>query len=156
GWRIRGLKRWNAASWAGVVSVFARLVGEGGRLGGLTGFVVRQGCPGLRIGPEALTMGLRGSVQNSLFLDDVPGRPEHVLGLPGRGLAVAEDALSAGRLCLATVCLGGLKRCAQLLIRYGSRRTVASGRLLANPIVLATLGELAALIDALEALIDQI
>src|SRR5207248_111554 len=75
---------------------------------------------------------------------------------PGRGMAVAEDALSAGRLCVATVCLGGLKRCAQLLIRYGSRRTVASGALLANPVVLATLGELAALVDALEALKDQV
>ena len=112
GWRIRGLKRWNSSSWAGVISVFARQVDERGRPGGLTGFVVRQGSPGLRIGAEALTMGMRGSVQNSLFLDDVSVGPEHLLGEPGRGMEVAEDALTIGRLCISAVCLGGLKRCA--------------------------------------------
>jgi hypothetical protein len=112
GWRLRGLKRWNSASWAGVVSVFVRLVDEAGRLRGLTGFAVRQGSPGLRVGPEALTTGLRASVQNSLYLDDVPVGPEHLLGEPGRGMEVAEDALTIGRLCIAAVSLGGLKRCA--------------------------------------------
>jgi acyl-CoA synthetase (AMP-forming)/AMP-acid ligase II/alkylation response protein AidB-like acyl-CoA dehydrogenase len=156
GWRLRGIKRWNSASWAGVVSVFARLVDADGRLGRLTGFLIRQGSPGLLIGPEALTMGLRASVQNSLILDDVPVGPEQVLGGLGRGMEVAEDALTVGRLCIAAVCLGGLKRCAQLIFRYGDRRIVASGRLLANPVVLETLSELTALVDALEALKNQI
>jgi acyl-CoA synthetase (AMP-forming)/AMP-acid ligase II/alkylation response protein AidB-like acyl-CoA dehydrogenase len=156
GWRIRGLKRWNSSSWAGVVSVFARVIDGEGRAGGLTGFVVQQGSKGLRIGPEALTMGLRGSVQNTLFLDDVAVPASNLLGVPGRGMEVAEDALTVGRLCIAAVCLGGLKRCMQLIVRYGQRRTVATGQLLANPVVLATLGELAALIDALEALTKQI
>jgi acyl-CoA synthetase (AMP-forming)/AMP-acid ligase II/alkylation response protein AidB-like acyl-CoA dehydrogenase len=156
GWRIRGLKRWNSSSWAGVISVFARVIDADERAGGLTGFVVRQGSPGLRIGPEALTMGLRGSVQNTLYLDDVPVTASNLLGAPGRGMEVAEDALTAGRLCIAAVCLGGLKRCMQLFVRYGERRTVATGQLLTNPIVLATLGELAALIDAIEALTKQI
>jgi hypothetical protein len=101
-------------------------------------------------------MGLRGSVQNSLFLDDVPVAPGQMLGEPGRGMEVAEDALTMGRLCIAAACLGGLKRCAQLIARYGARRTVASGRLLDHPLALATLGEMAARIDALEALKDQI
>ena len=156
GWRIRGLKRWNSSSWAGVISVFARVIDERGRPGGLTGFVVRQGSPGLRIGAEALTMGMRGSVQNSLFLNDVAVGAEHVLGQPGRGMEVAEDALTIGRLCIAAVCLGGLKRCAQVMARYAARRTVASGRLLENPLVLAALGELAARIETIEALKDQL
>ena len=87
GWQLRGWKRWNASSWAGLISVFVRVVGSEGRLSGLTGFVVRQGDPGLRIGAEALTTGLRGSVQNSLFLDDVPRRTRAVAGRawPGHG-----------------------------------------------------------------------
>ena len=156
GWRIRGLKRWNSSSWAGVVSVFVRQVDERGRPGGLTGFAVRQGSPGLRIGPEVLTMGMRGSVQNSLFLNDVAVGPEHLLGEPGRGMEVAEDALTIGRLCIASVCLGGLKRCAQLLVRYGGRRSISSGWLLENPLVLGTLGELTGLIGSVQALRDQI
>jgi alkylation response protein AidB-like acyl-CoA dehydrogenase len=156
GWRLRGVKRWNSSSWAGVISVFVRQVDDRGRAGGLTGFVVHQGSPGLRVGPEALTLGLRGSVQSSLFLEDVAVRPEQLLGEPGRGMDVAEDALAIGRLSVSAVCLGGLKRCAQLLARYSGRRTVASGSLLENPIVLAALGELTALAGAIGALVDQV
>jgi hypothetical protein len=79
-----------------------------------------------------------------------------MLGEPGRGMEVAEDALTIGRLCIAAVCLGGLKRCAQLMARYAARRTVASGRLLENPLVLAALGELSARIELVEGLKDQV
>jgi hypothetical protein len=101
-------------------------------------------------------MGMRGSVQNSLFLDDVPVGPEQMLGKPGRGMEVAEDALTIGRLCIAAICLGSLKRCTQLLTRYGGRRAVASGVLLENPLLLATVGELIALIDSVGALTYQV
>ena len=50
GWTLSGTKRWNASAWAGVISVFARMVESDGRLGALTGFAVRQGTPGLRRG----------------------------------------------------------------------------------------------------------
>lgn len=156
GWRLHGVKRWNAASWAGVVSVFVRAVERTGRLGGLTGFAVRQGAPGLRIGPEALTTGLRGSVQNSIFLNDVLVGGRDVLGAPGKGMDVADDALMVGRICTAAVSLGALKRCAQLMTRYAERRTVATGRLIENPVTLAKLGELTALITAIECFLSQI
>ena len=70
-WRLRGVKRWNASGWAGIISVFARLIDEKGRMGHVTGFVVRQGQPGLRFGPESLTMGVRSIMQNALILDGV-------------------------------------------------------------------------------------
>jgi acyl-CoA synthetase (AMP-forming)/AMP-acid ligase II/alkylation response protein AidB-like acyl-CoA dehydrogenase len=153
GWRIRAIKRWNAASWAGVVSVFVRLVGPDGRLGGLTGFAVRQGAPGLRIGPEALTTGLRGSVQNSLYLNDVSVGPADLLGELEGGATVADDALAAGRLLIAAACLGTARRCSQLMLRYAGRRSVATGRLIDNPVTRVRLGWLTAAIEATEALI---
>jgi acyl-CoA synthetase (AMP-forming)/AMP-acid ligase II/alkylation response protein AidB-like acyl-CoA dehydrogenase len=153
GWRLRGVKRWNASSWAGVVSVFARLAEPDGRPGAVTGFAVRQGSPGLRVGPEALTVGLRGSVQNALYLHDVPVGPANLLGELRKGMVVAEDALLVGRLCTAAVCLGGLKRCAQLMVRYAGRRLIATGRLLDNPVTLAKLSDLTAMIAATESLL---
>src|SRR5262249_3249769 len=125
GWTLRGVKRWNSSSWAGVISVFARLQLPNGKLGGVTGFAVRQGSPGLRIGPEALTTGVRGSLQNTLFLHDVPVNSEQLLGGPAQGMEVIDDALTTGRLCIGAVCLGAMKRAAQLMIRYASRRSVA-------------------------------
>ena len=98
GWRVRGVKRWNGSGWAGVVSVFARQVDSSGRLGHATGFVVRQGMPGLRVGPESLTMGVRSIMQNSIYFDDVAVRPVHVLGEVGKGMDVADEALLVARL----------------------------------------------------------
>ena len=160
GWRLRGLKRWNASSWAGIISVFVRQLDAHDRLGGLSGFVVRQGAPGLRVGPEALTMGMRGTVQNSLYLDEVAVGPDDVLGQLGRGMDVAEDALTNGRLYISSVCLKGARlqaaRNSAGASLYGGRRTIASGMLLENPVVLATLGELTALITGVESLRNQI
>ena len=106
GWRLRGAKRWNGSGWAGVVSVFARTVDEGGRLGHVTGFVVRQGMPGVRVGPESLTMGVRSIMQNSIFFDDVAVGPVHVLGEVGKGMEVADEALLVARLCMGAMSLG--------------------------------------------------
>ncbi|HEY5939095.1 MAG TPA: acyl-CoA dehydrogenase family protein, partial [Kofleriaceae bacterium] len=67
-WRVRGEKLWvGNGSWAGAINVFARRPpGEGG---GMSGFTVRAGTPGLRMGAEALTAGMRAIVQNQLALD---------------------------------------------------------------------------------------
>lgn len=156
GWRLRGTKRWNGFAWAGVINVFARLIDQQGKSGGLTGFVVRQGTPGLRIGPESLTTGLRGIMQNSLVLEDVPVQPVQVLGELGQGSEPADDAVVFARLGIGYTALGVMKRCAQLMHRYASRRAVATGRLLDNPIALATLSELTTSITVLETLLLQI
>ncbi len=155
GWRLRGSKAWiGSAAWAGVIHVFAQTPAAAGRAGGITGFAVRQGARGLRLGPEALTMGLRGMVQSSLFLDDVLVGEEDLLGTVGGGLEVAEDAIALSRLFLGAVSVGGMKRCAQLMARYADRRSVATGRLLDHPVTRSRLGELAAAAAAAEALTD--
>jgi alkylation response protein AidB-like acyl-CoA dehydrogenase len=156
GWRLRGVKRWNGSGWAGVVSVFARQVDSSGRLGHATGFVVRQGMPGLRVGPESLTMGVRSIMQNSIYFDDVAVRPEHVLGEVGKGMEVADEALLVARLCMGAMSLGGMKRCAQLMHRYASRRVVSTGRLLDSPITRAAFSRRAIEITLVEALVDRL
>ena len=152
GWRIRGVKRWNASAWAGMINVFVRLVDSNSKSQGLTGFVVRQGTPGLRIGPESLTMGLRGIMQNAIYFDDVPVGSVHLLGELGNGTKPAEEALFYGRLGIGSVCVGSMKRCAQLMLRYTSRRAVATGSLLDNPITLSIFSHLTGAITALAGL----
>ena len=61
GWSLIGTKIWSgSAAWAGAMNIFARHP----ETGKISGFVVRRGMAGLRQGPEALTMGMRGMVQN--------------------------------------------------------------------------------------------
>jgi alkylation response protein AidB-like acyl-CoA dehydrogenase len=156
GWRIRGVKRWNGSGWAGIVSVFARLVDENGKPRHTTGFVVRQGMRGVRVGPESLTMGVRSIMQNAIIFDDVEVQPVHVLGEVGKGMEVADEALLVARLCMGALCLGGMKRCAQLMLRYASRRMVSTGRLLDSPITLSVFSQLEMNITLLQMLMDRL
>ncbi|MEM9275417.1 MAG: beta-ketoacyl synthase N-terminal-like domain-containing protein [Cyanobacteria bacterium P01_F01_bin.143] len=154
GWRLTGEKIWiGTGSWASTINVFAQMVDAQGKPMGMTSFVVRQDSQGLEQGPEALTMGMRGMVQNRIFLKNVVVRPEDLLGEIGNGLEVAQDAMMLGRLGLGAIALGGMKRCAQLMLRYSSRRSIATGRLLDNPTTLVRLSNLNAMITAVEALI---
>ena len=71
-------------------------------------------------------------------------------------MEVAQDAMMYGRVAIASSCLGGMKRCAQLMLRYTNRRQVSTGRLLDNPVILTRLGGLTAQITAVECLVTQI
>jgi len=157
GWRLHGTKIWSgSASCAGAINVFVQLVDTNTQLRGITGFIVRQGTSGLRIGSEALTMGLRGMVQNTMYFNDVPVDPRNLLGEVGAGMKVAEDTFMFARLGLAAITVGGMKRVAQLMHRYGSRRSMATGRLLDNPVTLARLSDLTAAITTVETLVASI
>ena len=131
GWRLRGTKLWvGNGSWAGVINVVARRPPDEG--GGMSAFAVRTGTRGVRMGPEALTTGMRAIVQNELVLDDVPVTHADLLGAPGDGFAVADDMFAIARLGISAIALGGLRRCVQLAHRFASRRTINTGPHLAN------------------------
>lgn len=129
GWRVRGDKIWvGNGSWAGAINVFARRPPDEG--GGMCGFTVRAGTPGLAMGAEALTAGMRAIVQNQLALD-VHVTEADLLGVAGEGFAVADDSFGVARLGISAIALGGLRRSIQLAQRYASRRQISAGSLLA-------------------------
>jgi hypothetical protein len=101
-------------------------------------------------------MGVRSIMQNSIYFDDVAVRPEHVLGEVGKGMEVADEALLVARLCMGAMSLGGMKRCAQLMLRYASRRVVSTGRLLDSPITRAAFSKLTIKITLVQALVDRL
>lgn len=157
GWRLYGTKIWiGSAAWASAINVFVQTFDDQGQYMGVSGFVVRQETSGLRQGPESLTMGLRGMVQNFVYLDDVFVDSKYLLGELGAGMKAAQDAMMHGRLCITAVCIGGMKRCAQLMLRYAECRNISTGRLLNNPVTLAKLIDITEGIIALESLVTQI
>jgi natural product biosynthesis luciferase-like monooxygenase protein len=156
-WHLTGTKILSGnAGWAGLIHVFARDVDAEGRRLGFSAYALVQGTPGLRIGPEALTMGVRGMVQNSVHLSGATALARDVLGEPGRGLEVAQDAMVRGRLGIAAIGVGAMKRCAQLMVQYASGREVATGPLLQNEVTRLRLSDLTAAITASEALVDRL
>lgn len=154
GWLLRGHKRWTGAAWAGVTCVFVQLLDADGRGQGLTGFAVERGATGLELGPEVPTLGLRNTVQGGLRMHDVRVPAGALLGEAGGGGELARDILGFGRIGTAAVALGALRRAIQLTLRYASRRTIATGLLLDDPVLRGRLGRSAAAATAIDALLD--
>ncbi|MGY4730728.1 AMP-binding protein [Burkholderia pyrrocinia] len=153
GWLVSGHKCWSGSSaWAGIINVFTRRADGAGMIG----LAVRPGTPGVRIGAEALTMGVRGMIQNSIHLDRARISDACRLGEAGQGMSVAQEAMNTARLGIAAICTGMMKRCAQLMHRYGARREIATGLLLDNPLSRQRLGDLHHRIDGLNVLVEHL
>jgi acyl-CoA synthetase (AMP-forming)/AMP-acid ligase II/alkylation response protein AidB-like acyl-CoA dehydrogenase len=156
GWKLTGTKRWNGSAWSSWVTVIARESDAAHVRHGISAFLVSLDAPGVSVGEESLTAGLRAIVQNSLSLRDVFVPAEQLLGESGRGLDVANDAFLIGRLCVAATSLGAMKRCLQLLYRYASRRQISTGRLIDHPHVMARVDEIHCYIDAIQTAVEYV
>lgn len=133
GFIVSGTKLWcGSAAWAGVISVFAKHVDPDGRAAGHVGLCIDADQAGMRVGPEALTMGLRGMVQNTVHFQDAVVPLDRVLGSQFAGLSVASDVMGFGRLGIAATAVGGLWRALQLMVRYSGRRQINTGSLYAH------------------------
>jgi alkylation response protein AidB-like acyl-CoA dehydrogenase len=154
GWLLYGEKMWiGLASWAEVIVVVANAFNETNTFLGPTAFAVMTGADGLTIGPEALTMGVRGIVQNRVSLDGVFVPDSHTLGEIGKGLDVAKNAMHFTRFGLAAVSIGAMKRCSQIMQLYASRRRLATGMHRENPVTRDRLQTICCSINALEQLV---
>jgi len=150
-WRLSGEKKFiGSAAWSGYLNTFVHLVDENGRHRGITAFILRQGTEGLVQGPEELTMGVRGMVQNTVFLRNVSVGSGELLGDAGHAMPIAHDMMKFGRLCIAGGSLGAMKRCAQLMLRYAGRREISTGLLLDNYLTRVRISELLTRTRALE------
>lgn len=153
-WLLRGDKRWvGMGSWANLIAVYVQEFDAKNNWVGMSGFLVPQGSTGLRIGSETQTMGIRAIGKHTIYLDDVRVGKEELLGSSGQGMEIAQDNMMYIRLCLAAANIGAMKRSVQLMYRYAERRTIATGKLVENPITIVCLSELTAMIPGIENLV---
>ncbi|HWU87311.1 MAG TPA: acyl-CoA dehydrogenase family protein [Kofleriaceae bacterium] len=157
GFRVSGDKVWiGNGTWCGVMTVMANVCDRKGVPIEMAAFTVRTDRPGVTPGEELLSMGMRGMVQSKVSLRDVDVEPADVLGEPGEGLMVGVDSMMFTRFALGACAVGAMKRSLQLIQRFASRRSIASGRLLDSPVTLAFAGELVAKTAAADALLYTI
>jgi alkylation response protein AidB-like acyl-CoA dehydrogenase/acyl carrier protein len=155
GWRLYGKKYASAGSLDSTMNVFVRHADRAG----VTAFVVPQGTSGVvSLAPSstAVTHGTQSLTRSRVVLDGVYVKHEHVLGEVGQGMNIAMDAMAHAHLAVAAACLGGMKRCAQLVFHYATQRQTTTGRLVAHPVTLAKLGRVTAGVTALECLVQQL
>jgi acyl-CoA synthetase (AMP-forming)/AMP-acid ligase II/alkylation response protein AidB-like acyl-CoA dehydrogenase/acyl carrier protein len=153
-WRLEGEKIWiGLGSWAGVVNVFVK---NHGGVDGVSAFALAQPRRGLRVGPEAMTMGVRSMVQSSILLEGVEAGERELLGVEGRGFDVASSTMTEGRMTIAAAAVGGMKRALQLMARYAERRTIGTGSLFDNPVTRERMAQATFGVLSLEALVTRL
>lgn len=156
GFRLDGRKIWSGSSaWASVIHVFAREFDAAGQPAGVSAFVADRSVPGLSCGEESLTMGLNATIQNAVELDGAQLAEDTRLGERGQGLAVAQDAMSFTRLCLAALSLGAMRRLVRVMHRYAAGRQVMTGALIDHPLIRTTIAGHLSAIGALEILVRE-
>jgi hypothetical protein len=154
---VSGDKVWiGNAQWSSVLTVVAHDVDASGRRRGLTAFAVRTDQPGVVLGRELPSLGMRGVVQGEVSFEGVLVDADHVVGEPKRGLEVGVDSMSWSRFAIAATCVGTLRRSAQLLQRFAARREIVTGRLIDHPVTRVALGLATVRTAACEALLECI
>lgn len=151
GWLLNGEKRWIGSG--GLVTLFCRAVDNTGSPLGSMCVAIPSNTPGLRFGAEEMTMGVKAVTQTAIVCNNVFVPDSNVIGQPGEGLQIANDAMMNARLSIAAASVGVMKRCAQTSTRYASRRTISTGRLIDNPLSLVRIRELLANISIVESLV---
>jgi acyl-CoA synthetase (AMP-forming)/AMP-acid ligase II/alkylation response protein AidB-like acyl-CoA dehydrogenase/acyl carrier protein len=151
-WRLFGTKYLDGvAQGASVINVFARHEEPPG----ISAFVVSEGIDGLRQLRDGLSMGVLGFTRETIVLDGVQVGRENLLSSLGSGLDIAGEAMMHTRLAIGAACVGGMKRCAQLVSRDGPYYGTLDGKLTPNPVTLSRLGSVTARVTALECLVHR-
>lgn len=134
GWSVTG-RKWftSGAAGADLVTVLARTGGTPGDREGLSLLLVRTDSPGFRVVRELPVFGATG--QYEIELDRVPVPADHVVGGPGRALAVAGERLQLGRTLRCLRWLGQAQRAYELMCERAATRSGSRGPLADHQLV---------------------
>ena len=145
---LSGTKIWisNAAEAQRFV-VFATIDRSRGREG-ITAFVVERDTPGFRLGAREHKMGIRGTSSTELVFEAARVPAANRLGEEGDGLRVALGALGAGRISIASACVGLARTALEHAARYANERRQFGRTIGQQEMVQAMLADMATSVDA--------
>lgn len=89
---------------------------------GISAFIVEKDSPRLSFGSKLEKLGMRGSVQRSVILDEVAVSAANLLGREGEGMRVAMAALDLGRIGIAAQAVGIARAAYEEARRYATAR----------------------------------
>jgi butyryl-CoA dehydrogenase len=122
GYIINGRKRFiTTAKNAGLIIVTAKTDAEA-RHKGISAFIVKQGTPGLKVGPLEDKMGLCASDTADLILEDCRVPAEDRLGNEGDGFLIAMKGLDGGRIGIAAQSVGVARAAFDAAVQYAQER----------------------------------
>lgn len=118
---INGVKRFiTGADKSDFMILMAATDRSKGSRGGISCFVLDMDTPGVRLGEKYHT--LTGETPWEVVLDNVRVPAEHLVGEEGKGFALGQKWLGAGRLKQGARALGATRRCLELAATYAKQR----------------------------------
>lgn len=106
---------------ADLVIVFAT-VDPGKGVGGVSGFIIEKGTPGLSVGRKIDKMGLRTSPMAEIILEDCEIPAENLISREGAGASIFTASMEWERTCILASQLGAMQRLLETCVRYAKER----------------------------------
>lgn len=158
-WQLWGKKIWSSPQSSrppGIFNIFVQQVDAQGNAQGISGFVVRAN----------LRQEQARTLSNALCLEGETVTSSQRLSKVGAGMDIAQNAMQYHRLSIAAVCLGGMKRCAQLTIQATQNykfqknhniqnQNISADQPFDHPVTLMGLSETTLAIAAVESLVNH-
>lgn len=121
-WVLNGTKQFiSNGERAGVAIVFAVTDPELGKKG-LSAFIVPTNTPGFIVGRREHKLGIRASDTCAITLDNCRVPADHLLGMRGKGLAIALSNLEGGRIGIAAQAVGIARAAFAAAVAYAKAR----------------------------------
>jgi acyl-CoA dehydrogenase len=122
GWILEGQKRWiTNGAYADFYTGFAT-IDPALRHKGITAFVIPRDLEGVSVGKKENKLGQRASNTVDVIFEEVRLRPEHIIGEPGKGFAIAMETFDKSRPMIAAQCAGLIRRAMDESARYAQER----------------------------------
>ena len=148
GWVLTGQKRWiTNGGYARFFTGFAT-IDPAARHKGITAFVIPRDLPGVSIGHKENKLGQRCSNTVDVIFEDVKLGPEHLLGEPGGGFAVAMETFDKSRPMIASQCAGMIRRCLDESAKYAKERKTFGKPIAEHQAVSFRLADMAVKVEA--------
>ena len=152
---IDGTKRWitNAPA-AHVVMTFARVIDTDGADSGISVFAVPTDVDGVTVGPKDHKMGQAGSLTAEVYYDGARVPAESRIG-GTEGYQIAMRSVARGRLSVAAICVGMMRRLLDESIEFAAGRTQGGTRVADFQLIQALLAESATELYASESMLTR-
>jgi len=120
---LNGQKQWcSFGSVADYIMIFAK-TDDGGGVSNISPFMVDvKNTPGVTFGRNERKMGMKGSINVPIFLENVRVPVENMLGEEGKGFRAAMRALDLNRPAIAAASLGLAEGAMKLAVDYARQR----------------------------------
>lgn len=129
GLEINGVKTYiGNAGTADYIIVFGKHL-NGTEVIGTSAVLVPSNKSGIQVSEEIETLGLKPVIQRSIIFEKVICDTSYLLGMPGKGNKIMQDALQKTRLEFLPLAIGGINRMRDILETFLPKRNLKSGPL---------------------------